>query len=1147
MITRLLPIVLVSFFAFTVQMFASYISVPPVCTPYEPKGSGVFFPGDTSQLSYDACSGDGLLEYGYAKIYTYLDHTPCGGDCVGTYIGCTSGCCNSPNPEGAGSAHTIDRVRHELRLSGDVGNGQYGVNAGASGNNIHYEEAGTFNVGGIDRISLYPLGKLENGTVTFRYLVLAKEWKANDDCSVLIDPKYPERMADNCSFTLSEEQPIFSVSGTFNVMKNERTDFDLFNLQFSVNDAIDGIASIKPVYYGYKSEPYKHTVNRGSWNPETCDCEPLYDTFYLLTEDQAVTYRVKVPSWSQSVWAQWGNGDLAPYMGIEGWSSDVQKKHVNVSLGSFGVYYFHCSIASDDSAKPERFLLSHIEHCESWQVIGQGRKLWSFAYEKDNQGKKHLSYIYNGTDPNCPEQSPVFYRLTWSPDYLTVQQEYYNTAIDQSPLRVWNASFDTSGRVVQSYLGCSSGCGSSSYGYEKVEYNNQYENYDDLIKRKYNAAGDVVLENEYRVFRYGDNWPAYSITVQNESFESPDVEYGYFQTVCPNKWVQNDPNVGVVRVYEPNQIQWSSRYGMGESVPDRNQILTLLGGTIQQSLPNFGIINTTTYLLEADTGAFIDPNNSQATIKLLAYDPNNPSGPTEELIVIDVDENSAPAGDGTQLEQGRWVTQGAIWDSSNTPELSGWRFRIEITGDFVDIDRLSVTAVTFVGGETKPLLISQKANPVLESEPNVLFATWDYNPDNYTAVERRWVDNQNARIIKYQYTDGTFGDILSKTEYEDLNDSVEVPSGRVYTTSYRTSQENSIAGTILTEETLFPNGKKKAVQRLQTGKVIESYTQDVQTGKRANCESYTYFNNNMQTHTDVRNGVTEYTYNELNLLTEQKAPITSAGRHITQYGYDGARRMIWQKQQDASGTWILTRYNYNSNTGMLDSVVVDDNDYLSGRQDGKKITTSYVYNDFGQVTREISPDGVVAGKSYGLGGELKSEFIIDPNCSPALPDEELMLISQTCYYYNSDGKLEFVKKVKNDERFSYSSPNDQNETLPWVVTQYQYDFLGRRTAVIEDVGGLNLKTEYQYNNQGEVEKTIFPNGKWTRIFRDGRGLTVMQVEGHDNLPESQWQVTQYSYDENGNVIQQVTSDSISEVYEYDSFDRVIRTVKQGVK
>ena len=643
--------------------------------------------------------------------------------------------------------------------------------------------------------------------------------------------------------------------------------------------------------------------------------------------------------------------------------------------------------------------------------------------------------------------------------------------------------------------------------------------------------------------------------IHNKSFELADVKDGQFQQGVPDFWQSTDPNK--VYLYDPNDSdssQWDTFYDSGETIPEGEQVVRLAGGTIQQDLGEIGILGYTTYLLEVDTGAYIDPNTSEAIVKLLACDPNYPDR-LEELIVIDVSESSEPNGFGVQLDEGKWVTQGGYWSSSEYPEYNGWFMRLTVDGNYVDIDQVILSASTFLGTETEPLLVSQMAEPNSPSEPNILFVTWDYDSDAYTAIERRWVDNvddQTARIIKYYYEDDTFNEIVAKTEYEELNDNPDDPNGFYYTTYYTSTVDDSGIETILINETLYPSGKRKDVQILESGLVIESYTEDVETGNKVNDQSYTYYPNssNIKTHTDARGGLTEYSYTATypdDLLYSQKEPETAAGERVTQYGYDGARRMIYESHQDSEGTWIRTSYNYNSENGFLDSVVVDDDIKVDDVviYEGKKLTTSYVYNDFGQVTREISPDDVVTGKSYGLGGELNSDFIITSGCDPNQSDPDLILVSQTCYYYDTDGRIEYIKKVSSDSTFQYNDPDDPNDSLEWVVTQYQYDFLGRKTAVIEDVDGLALKTEYEYNNQGEVAKVTLPNGKWTQTYRDGRGLTVMQVTGHDQLPESKWQVSQFKYDANGNLEEQVSPDGISTLYEYDNFDRLVK-VKRGI-
>jgi RHS repeat-associated protein len=238
------------------------------------------------------------------------------------------------------------------------------------------------------------------------------------------------------------------------------------------------------------------------------------------------------------------------------------------------------------------------------------------------------------------------------------------------------------------------------------------------------------------------------------------------------------------------------------------------------------------------------------------------------------------------------------------------------------------------------------------------------------------------------------------------------------------------------------------------------------------------------------------------------------------------------------GWWYLpvtqkkTTYNYDTTNGFLNSKVVDYNCSGFYGDCGESAITEYKYNAFGQLTREKSSEGVVTGKGYNYAGQIESEFVLADGGDINEPDTSLTLVSQTKYEYDADGHTKKIIRAKDGGTFTYGSPDS------WIVTEYGYDFLGRRTSVIEDANGAHpLTTSYEYNNQGEVTKVTEPSGKWTKTIRDGRGLVTQRIRGYGSVDVL---ITSYEYDENGNLIEQTNPDGVVWNFEYDNFDRVVK-------
>ncbi len=100
-----------------------------------------------------------------------------------------------------------------------------------------------------------------------------------------------------------------------------------------------------------------------------------------------------------------------------------------------------------------------------------------------------------------PSGSDVYYKYDYSGgenEFLEVG--FYNRDILR-PERVWQVEFNDAGEAVKYYAGCASGCGAGSGEFESLEYYDAAglgdDRYDGLIKRRFNAASDIIAEYEY--------------------------------------------------------------------------------------------------------------------------------------------------------------------------------------------------------------------------------------------------------------------------------------------------------------------------------------------------------------------------------------------------------------------------------------------------------------------------------------------------------------------------------------------------------------------------------------------------------------------------------------------------------------------------
>jgi RHS repeat-associated protein len=448
----------------------------------------------------------------------------------------------------------------------------------------------------------------------------------------------------------------------------------------------------------------------------------------------------------------------------------------------------------------------------------------------------------------------------------------------------------------------------------------------------------------------------------------------------------------------------------------------------------------------------------------------------------------------------------------------------------------------------KPLLTSQFAQ---KGGQTVKFLDRGYcHADAVTnyCLEKNWVDASNYRLVKYYYANETFSRIVQKLEYETLNDDPNTPTGDIFVTNY----DYIPNGSGYTLSTLYPSGDREDVQVYDSDSFMtQSYLYDTVSEESSRVESYTYDNDGyLATHTDARGGQSQYDYSD-ELLQWRMDVYNTQGvenphqRIKTVYTYDGARRVKTEEEfrcdQYGSNAERIKKTTYyygdtagSTNWGRLthETVAYD----WQGSAYTQSLTTSYRYSPLGQQTRIIQPDGVVTGSHYNTAGQLESYFMLAGGSDPNDADDTLTLISQTKYEYNEEGRIEAIERAKHDGEFTFDSGS-----ITWLRTEYQYDFLGRRTAVIEDAGGESLVTSYQYNNQGEITKTTVPHGKWTSTERDGRGLVTKEKVGYGETLKA---TTEFEYDANGNITKRTNPDSTEIAYDYDNLDQ-LEKVTQG--
>ncbi|MBA3537894.1 MAG: LysM peptidoglycan-binding domain-containing protein, partial [Tatlockia sp.] len=218
---------------------------------------------------------------------------------------------------------------------------------------------------------------------------------------------------------------------------------------------------------------------------------------------------------------------------------------------------------------------------------------------------------------------------------------------------------------------------------------------------------------------------------------------------------------------------------------------------------------------------------------------------------------------------------------------------------------------------------------------------------------------------------------------------------------------------------------------------------------------------------DGNGNSTHYIYDNKGQLIDLKGPEGSSKA----YQYDANGNLVLQ--QEAGGKLISFSYDPE---GRILRKTIDPN--------GLALTTSYSYDGLGRQLEIIEANGLHKQFSYDDRSNL-IQTCIDP--------AGLNLISN--FFYDESGNL--VSKIETNSR-------GKNK-----ITTYEWDNLGRRTALIIDPDGLKLSTRYSYDlNNNLISQTDAKNQTSYFIF-DAKNFCRYQINARGV-------VTEHRYNDNGN-------------------------------
>lgn len=196
-------------------------------------------------------------------------------------------------------------------------------------------------------------------------------------------------------------------------------------------------------------------------------------------------------------------------------------------------------------------------------------------------------------------------------------------------------------------------------------------------------------------------------------------------------------------------------------------------------------------------------------------------------------------------------------------------------------------------------------------------------------------------------------------------------------------------------------------------------------------------------------------------------------------------------------------------------------------------TTSYAYDDVARSLTITSPEGVAVTRTHNRHGEAIA--VLHPASG------------LTSFEFDRDGRLvKTTNALGQEEHREYDS---RGQLLAVVSTggtrtEFLYDAAGRTLRRIDDAGTgrLNLTTQYSYDGQGRALEVVAPDGTitQTQFDREGRAVAVVRDVGGLALR------TEYTWDATGRQLTVTEGAGAAAArtmaYEYDALGRRIREV-----
>jgi RHS repeat-associated protein len=258
--------------------------------------------------------------------------------------------------------------------------------------------------------------------------------------------------------------------------------------------------------------------------------------------------------------------------------------------------------------------------------------------------------------------------------------------------------------------------------------------------------------------------------------------------------------------------------------------------------------------------------------------------------------------------------------------------------------------------------------------------------------------------------------------------------------------------------------------------------------------------------------------------------------------YDGAGRVL--SVRDANG--VVTDFEYHPR-GWLTARKVRGGDNASEADD---LMTRIDYEPTGLVKQTTLPDGSYTEFTYDAAHRLtditdaagnRIHYTLD-NAGNRTKEETFgangAVVRTLSRVYNQLGQLKTsLDAYQSGTGYAYDANGNTDQVTDALgrVSDNDYDPLNRLTKTIQDVGGINAKTEFKYDALDNLTAVVDPKGLTTGYAYNGLG-DLLKLTSPDTG------MTTYTYDSAGNRASQTDARGVTTTYGYDALNRLTSVV-----